>query len=263
MNLAAIRSQVCDLTRVVGEFQVAELANFDRSKIVSKGYNDPVSYVDQESEKMLVEGLSNILPKAGFLTEEHTVEANTEGLHWVIDPLDGTNNFVHTVPFFGVCVALCMDNEILIGVVNEPNRQECFSAHKDGGAYINQTPISVSGVTALKDSLIATGFPYDLLGKEDAHFGIMKEILHNSHGLRRFGTAAMDLCYVACGRFDGYYEFNLNPWDIMAGSLIVREAGGSVSTFSNHQDVYLGKEIVATSGFQPEMLSLIGRHWNK
>lgn len=261
MNLSEIRKQVCQLTVKVGQFQVKELKGFDRDAVVSKGYNDPVSYVDRESEKMLVEGLKEILPDAGFLTEEGTVEVQTKGLHWVIDPLDGTNNFVHTVPFFGVCVALCEDREILIGVVNEPNSSECFSAHKDGGAFINEERISVSRVTKLKDSLIATGFPYSLLDKTEQHFSIMKDVLNNSHGLRRFGTAAMDLCYVACGRFDGYFEFNLNPWDIMAGTIIVREAGGTVTTYSNCDDVYDGKQILATSGFHKEMLLLIEKYW--
>ena len=261
MNLTQIRKQVCDLAKAVGEFQVKELKNFDRNTIVSKGYNDPVSYVDQESEKMLVQGLKEILPHAGFLTEEGTVESQTTGLHWVIDPLDGTNNFVHQVPFFAVCIALCEDRDILIGVVNEPNRGECFSAQKEGGAFINEENIHVSSCSALKNSLIATGFPYSLLGKEDQYFNILKDILHNSHGLRRFGSAALDLCYVACGRFDGYFEFNLNPWDIIAGTLIVREAGGEATTFSNELDIYDGQEIVVSSGFQEEFLGTINRHW--
>lgn len=262
MNLSEIRKKVCALTVEVGLFQVNELKNFDRNKIVSKGYNDPVSYVDEQSERMLVEGLKRILPGAGFLTEEGTIEVQTDGLHWVIDPLDGTNNFVHTVPFFGVCVALCDTREILIGVVNEPNSGECFSAQKDGGAFINNNKISVSRCALLKDALVATGFPYSLLDKADRHFDIMKDVLNNSHGLRRFGSAAMDLCYVACGRFDAYFEFNLNPWDIMAGALIVREAGGKVTTYTGDNDVYDGKQILATSGFQDEMIELIANRWS-
>lgn len=261
MDLTLIRKQVCALAQEIGKFQVAELKAFDRTKIVSKGYNDPVSYVDQESEKMLVEGLSKILPDAGFLTEEDTVEANTDGVHWIIDPLDGTNNFVHQVPFFCISISLCNNHEMLIGVVHEPNRDECFSAQLNGGAFLNESKITVSGCDSLKDALVATGFPYSLLEKDDAYFNIMKEILHNSHGLRRFGSAAMDLCYVACGRFDAYFEFNLNPWDVLGGSLIVREAGGTVTDFTGGKDIYSGQEILATSGFESEMKTVIAKHW--
>ncbi len=262
LDLNSIRLQVCELTKEVGKFQVSELQNFDRNKIISKGYNDPVSYVDRESENRLVSGLQKIVPNAGFLTEEETENTNTEGLHWVIDPLDGTNNFVHLVPFFGVSVALCNAREILVGVVHEPNRNECFSAYLNGGAFMNEEKIRVSGCNAMKDSLIATGFPYSLLDKADNYFSIMKEILGRSHGLRRFGSAAMDLCYVACGRFDGYFEFNLHPYDVMAGALIVREAGGIVSDFSHEPDIYDGLEIVCSSGFQTEFIEVIQRHWN-
>ena len=261
MDLEKIRLQVCELTREVGRFQVAELKKFDRKLIISKGYNDPVSFVDRESENRLVAGLKEILPEAGFLTEEETENYGTEGLHWVIDPLDGTNNFVHQVPFFGISVALCNAREILVGVVNEPNREECFSASLGGGAFLNEDKISVSGCTAMKDALIATGFPYSLLDKADKYFDIMKDILGNSHGLRRFGSAAMDLCFVACGRFDGYFEFNLHPYDIMAGAIIVREAGGVVTDFSGGKDVYDGLEIVTTSGFQEEFREMIVKHW--
>jgi myo-inositol-1(or 4)-monophosphatase len=261
MNLIEIRKQVCSLAQKAGKFQVSELKAFDRNKIISKGYNDPVSYVDKESEKMLVEGLSQILPDAGFLTEEDTVDTNTDGVHWIIDPLDGTNNFVHQVPFFSISISLCNGHEMLIGVVHEPNRNECFSASLGEGAFINENKISVSKCNKLQDALVATGFPYSLLEQNDAYFNIMKEILHNSHGLRRFGSAALDLCYVACGRFDAYFEFNLNPWDVLGGSLIVREAGGTLTTFKGEADIYDGKEILATSGFERDMKTVISKHW--
>lgn len=262
MNLTAIRQQVCALVQLIGQFQVNELKNFDRTKTISKGYNDPVSYVDKESEKMLVDGLSQILPQAGFLTEEDTENTGTDGLHWVIDPLDGTNNFVHQVPFFSISVALCEAHDMLLGIVHEPNRNECFSAQKDGGAFMNEEKIEVSGCDKLQDALVATGFPYSLLEQDDKYFNIMKEILHNSHGLRRFGSAALDLCYVACGRFDAYFEFNLNPWDVLGGALIVKEAGGTVTDFTGGADIYSGKEILVTSGFENDMKTVIAKHWD-
>jgi len=262
MDLFNIKKQVCQLAKEVGQFQVNELKNFDRSKIIAKGFNDPVSYVDQESERMLVTGLKSVLPDAGFLTEEETLVTDTSGIHWVIDPLDGTNNFVHQVPFFGISVALCDGHDILLGVVHEPNTNQCFSATKNGGAFLNDEPIKVSGNTELSKALVATGFPYSLLDKEEKYFDIIRYIINNSHGIRRLGAASLDLCYVACGRFDAYFEFNLKPWDVTAGALIVKEAGGVISKFdSQNNDVYDGKEIVATCGFQQELTDLINQHW--
>jgi myo-inositol-1(or 4)-monophosphatase len=261
MNLSLLLEQVSELAREVGAFQLKEFSVFDRNKIVSKDYNDPVSYVDKESEKMLVAGLQKILPEAGFLTEEDTINSNTDGLHWVIDPLDGTNNFIHLVPIFGISIALCDGRNPILGVVYEPNRAECFAATLGGGAFLNGKPIKVSGNKTLAKSLVATGFPYSLLGKEDNYFNIFKEILAGSHGLRRLGTAAIDLCYVACGRFDAYFEFNLNPWDILAGTLIAREAGAKVTDFNLGNDVYDGSEILTTSGFQEELQEIIKRNW--
>jgi len=262
MDYLNIKELVCQLAKRVGEFQVNELKSFDRTKIIAKGFNDPVSYVDQESEKMLVAGLTKILPDAGFLTEEETLVTDTSGLHWVIDPLDGTNNFVHQVPFFGISIALCDGHDILLGVVHEPNSDQCFSATKGGGAFLNNDPITVSQNDQLAKALVATGFPYSLLDKEESYFNIIRYVINNSHGLRRLGAASLDLCYVACGRFDAYFEFNLQPWDITAGTLIVREAGGIVSKFdSQNFDVYDGKQIVATCGFQEELTELINQHW--
>src|SRR5690606_4344681 len=181
---------------------------------------DLVSYVDKESEQSLVKGLAKLVPSAGFITEEGTVKQTTQGLKWVIDPLDGTTNFLHKLPPFCISIALMMDDEILLGVVHEVNLEESFYAWKEGGAWCNEERISVSPISTLSDSLIATGFPYNMDGSHEKYFEIIKHCVGKSHGIRRLGAAAVDLAYVACGRFNAYFEFNLKIWDIAAGILI-------------------------------------------
>ena len=166
-------------------------------------------------------------------------------MRWIIDPLDGTTNFIHAVPAFSVSVALEKDGELLIGIVYEINLDECFYAWKNGGAYLNGKKISVTGGSSLKGSLIATGFPYKEFSQMDRFFFTLKFLFNKTHGVRRLGSAAVDLAYVACGRFDGFFEYNLNPWDVAGGGLIVREAGGKVTDFSGGQNFLFGKEIIA------------------
>ena len=151
--------------------------------------------------------------------------------------------------------------EILIGVVYEPNLHECFYAWKNGGAWCNEKKIQVSSISQLDKSLVATGFPYSLLGKDDIYFEIMKKFVQETHGLRRLGSAAVDLAYVACGRFEAYYEFNLKFWDVAAGILLVKEAGGKVSDFSGGKEYLYGKEVVAAGALHPETLKVIQLYW--
>jgi len=257
---------LCDKTIILvkdaGEFIRKESKAFDTSKIESKGRsNDLVSYVDKETEKRLVAGLRSLLPDAGFIGEEGTEEVGKDGLKWVIDPLDGTTNFLHGMPSFSICVALMKEEELLIGVVYEINLDECFYAWKDGGAYLNGNKITISSVNELSKSLIATGFPYSMRGKTDEYFTIIKELVNKTHGLRRLGSAAVDLCYVACGRFEAYFEYNVQIWDIAAGILIVREAGGKVTDYSGNANCLSGKEVLAAGGIYDEALKIITKHW--
>jgi myo-inositol-1(or 4)-monophosphatase len=261
-ELEAVCKKAIEVTKGAGAFLKKEAQNFDLSKIEYKGSKDLVSYVDKQSEQLLVKGLKEILPEAGFITEEATVEQSSgTALQWIIDPLDGTTNFLHGQPSYSISVALMLNKEIIVGIVYEPNLDECYYAWKEGGAFCNGKKIKVSSISQLDKSLIATGFPYSLLGKEDTYFKIMREFVDTTHGLRRIGSAAVDLAYVACGRFEGYYEFNLKIWDIAAGILLVKEAGGKVTDYSGGNDYLYGKELLAAGGLHPEMLRVIQNHW--
>jgi len=260
-DLKNITLKVTTLAKSVGSFIRTEGHNFDLNRIEYKGKNDMVSYVDKESEKLLVAGLKVILPEAGFITEEATEQINSASLCWVIDPLDGTTNFLHGLPPFSISIALMENNVLMAGVVYEVTKDECFYAWKDGGAFCNEKSIRVSPINTLNKSLIVTGFPYSLLDKETAFFEIMKDFVRNTHGMRRLGSAAVDLSYVACGRFEAYYEFNLNIWDVAAGILILQEAGGKVTDFSGGNKYLDGSEILACGSVHAEALAVIQKYW--
>lgn len=262
MNHEQTVHKLNELCRRVGAFILQESKHFDRSKIEKKGLNDLVSYVDKEAEKQLVEGLRSILPEAGFITEEGTATTCAERYNWIVDPLDGTTNFTHSLPIFAVSVGLMEGDEVILGTVYEPNRDECFWAYKGGGAYCNSSRIQVSDAPALQDALIATGFPYHDFGLTQQYLQVLGSFMQRSHGVRRLGSAAIDLVYVACGRFEGFFEYNLKPWDVAGGAVIVQEAGGRLSRFTGEGDYIFGGEIVASNGHvHPEMQQTIGEHW--
>ena len=264
MNLEHICHQTIDLAKQAGTFIKEERENFDSSRIEFKGsHTNMVSYVDKEAEKLLVSGLKKVLPEAGYITEEETETIKGEKYNWIIDPLDGTTNFLHSIPYYSVSVALECDGKIILGVIYNVVPDECFYAWKEGGAYLNDTPIHVSKVSKLQESVIATGFPYKIFDKFDNYMMIIKRFVEQTHGLRRFGSAAIDMAYVACGRFEGYYEFSINAWDIAAGIILIQEAGGIVTDFRGGDDFLFSGEIAAGSLAQPEMLATINEEWNK
>jgi myo-inositol-1(or 4)-monophosphatase len=246
-NYQQITEELTLLTQSVANYIASQALTFSSDKIEHKGLNDLVSYVDKTAEIQLVKGLQQILPEAGFITEENTISQETKDFQWIVDPLDGTTNFMHSLPCYSISVALMYQNELVVGVVHEVNRNECFYAWKNGGAFLNGKAISVSNKPTLQDSLIATGFPYTVFEEIDDYLQLLKELMKCSHGLRRLGSAAVDLAYVACGRFESYFEYNLNAWDVAAGCLIVKEAGGQVSDFSGKENYLFGREILATN----------------
>ncbi len=247
LDLPDISCEVCGIARKAGAFILNERKNFSAKKVEIKGHNDFVSYVDKGAEKIIVAELKKLLPEAGFITEEGTEARDENPLKWVIDPLDGTTNFIHGMPFFAVSIALLHEKEPLVGVVFEINQDEMFSAWKNGGAFMNGEPIHVSDASKVADSLLGTGFPYFDYHLLDQYLALFKHLMQHSHGIRRPGSAATDLAYVACGRFDGFYEYSLSPWDVAAGILLVKEAGGIVSDFSGGDDAIFTKEIIATN----------------
>lgn len=249
------------LVKETGEFIRDEALKFDHSKIEYKGKNDLVSYVDKEAEKRLINGLSEALPGSGFIAEEGTSTHRSDTYNWIIDPLDGTTNFTHGLPIFSISVALLKRNELALGVVYEINKDECFHAVKGGGAFLNHVPIQVSQIKSLDKALLATGFPYYNFEQMPSYLNIINELMQATHGLRRMGSAAVDLAYTACGRFEGFFEYNLNAWDVAAGVLLVQEAGGKVTDFKGGNDFLFGRELVAGNSTQAQMLATIQKYW--
>ena len=262
MDYREITTKLAAICRETGAFILAESENFNKGKVeYKKGFSDMVSYVDKEAERKLVEALGVLVPGSGFIAEEGTGKKVEGGFNWIIDPLDGTTNFIHKLPVFAVSVALIKGDDLVAGVVYEINRDECFYAWKGGGAFCNDRPIAVSEVTKLEDSLLATGFPYYDFNYMDKYLKILDVLMKKTHGLRRMGSAAVDLVYTACGRFEGFFEYNLNAWDVAAGVLIIQEAGGIVTDFKGESDFLFGRELIAGGAVQPLMLEEIKRYW--
>jgi myo-inositol-1(or 4)-monophosphatase len=248
MNYEEICFKAIETIKKTGNYITGEFKNFDNSKIETKGLHDFVSFVDKTAEKQLVEALQKLLPGSGFLVEEQTVADNQASLKWIIDPLDGTTNFIHGLTPFAISVGLIENGEPVLGIVYEISLKECFYTWKGGKAYLDGNEIRVSKVDKVKNSLIATGFPYYNFERLPQFMKSMDYFMQNSHGMRRLGSAATDLAYVACGRFDAFYEYSLNPWDVAAGAFLVLQAGGRVSDFSGRNNYLFGKEIIATNG---------------
>ena len=263
MNYELLCSKVIAITRLTGNFIRKESMNFDANAVEFKGLNDLVSYVDKTAEKQLVRNLAKLIPGAGFTTEEETVNSRGEVYNWIIDPLDGTTNFIHGIPTYAISVALYEDDQPIIGVVYEINRGEMFFTYKGGAAYLNNKEIHVSTRTSLADSLLATGFPYYQFDKQAQYMQLFSEMMQKCHGLRRIGSAATDLAYVACGRFDAFFEYNLNAWDVAAGAYLVQQAGGNVMNFSGGAEFLEKREILASNGLiHEDILTTMKTHFN-
>jgi len=262
MNYEYICKYVINATHDAAHFIQTEAKKFTPDRIETKGLNNFVSYVDKTSEGILVEALREILPEAGFITEEETIKHQGEQLKWVIDPLDGTTNFIHGIPTYAISVALMDGNETVVGVVHELNLNECFYAWKDSPAFKDGNEICVSNAASVKDSLIATGFPYYDFHKMKAYLASLEYFMQNSHGARRIGSAAVDLAYVACGRFEAFYEYSLHAWDVAAGAFILQRAGGRVSDFKGGNNYIFGGELVATNALiYDEFLNVVQKYF--
>src|SRR3954470_13214355 len=225
-----------------------------RVAIEYKGDADLVTVADRESETLIVGRIRERFPKHDILGEEGTRSETGAEFKWYIDPLDGTTNFAHGFPVFCVSMGLEQNGERIAGVLFDPTRNELFAAEKGGGARLNGERIHVSKIATLNESLVATGFPSHKRHKNpNIHF--YHQITLRSHGVRRAGSAAMDLAYTACGRYDAYWEFNLNPWDTAAGVLLVQEAGGTVTGFWSDPFDISSKEVAASNTLlHPELL---------
>lgn len=249
MDFNRIEQQTIKLVGEVGEYIRNERRAFVKKGVETKGSNDFVTYVDKASEEQLISGLSQILPGSGFIAEEGTREYNKEEFAWIIDPIDGTTNFIHGAPPYSISVGLRKGDQLIGGVIYEISADECFYAFNGGKAYLNGAEISVSNANNVSEALIATGFPYSDFGLLENFMKTLDHFFHHSHGVRRLGSAAADLAYVACGRYDAFYEYNLKPWDIAAGAYIVQQAGGIVSDFKKEGNYLFGRELIASNAY--------------
>lgn len=230
----------------------------DTFRIGKKGPIDLVTEADTESEKIIIETIKTAFPDHEILAEESGLNSGEADHRWIIDPLDGTTNFSHQLGIFSISIAFVLNGEIVLGIVLNPVSGELFTGEKNKGAFLNGQPIRTSSVLSVAESLLVTGFPYNFKELLDPIMSRFTGCLKASQGVRRLGSAAIDLCYVACGRFDGFWEQNLKPWDTAAGVLISKEAGAVVTDFSNKPFEIEKKEILATNGkIHNEMISLL------
>lgn len=264
MNLEHLTLLASQAVRETAAFIRNETGRVQSGQIEEKFLNGLVSYVDRHAEEMLVSRLSALLPGSGFLTEEETVEQQSAEFQWIIDPLDGTTNFLYGVPHFSVSVGLKAGDELVMGLVHHVPQDELFYAWQGGGAWCDGQPIRVSQRAEMRQALISTGFPYHNFSRADAWFGALRDFTAEGRGVRRFGSAALDLAWVAAGRFDIFFEYGLNAWDVAAGAVLVREAGGHVTDFSGGGDFIDKKEMLAcNAGVAEQALGIVkGRFGN-
>lgn len=249
LNLKQLTADVCRIAIEAGSFLREERKNFRRERVVEKHAHDYVSYVDKESEVRLVKALSDLLPEAGFITEEGSATYQDEPYCWVIDPLDGTTNYIHDEAPYCVCIALRSHKELLIGVVYEVCRDECFYAWKGGKAYMNNEEIRVSDVRDVKDAFVITELPYNHRQYKQTALHLIDQLYGVVGGIRMNGSAAAAICYVAAGRFDAWAEAFIGKWDYSAAALIVLEADGRVTDFYGDNHFIEGHHIIATNGY--------------
>lgn len=255
IDLEKLCYEVAEIAKIAGGYILKESSRFASSDIEEKGFHDLVSYVDKNAEKIIVDALLPLIPEAGFITEEGTLLKESDGYNWIIDPLDGTTNFLHGIPTYSVSIGLSYNGEMVVGVVYEINRDECFTARKNGGAFLNGKAILVSDTQSFSNSLLATGFPFRSEEFLDEYLEVLKTMMKSARGIRRIGSAAVDLAYTACGRFDCFFEFNLQNYDMAAGILLVKEAGGKVMDFQGEKNMLKKGSVIAGNPKMTELVS--------
>lgn len=250
LNVASIAA------KEAGNFIVSQIRNVEQLTIEEKGRNDYVSEIDKHAEQIIIDTIHKYYPQHSILAEESGAHKKDSDFEWVIDPLDGTTNFLHGFPQFSVSIAVTEKGRLMHGVVFDPTRDELFSASRGSGARLNNYRIRVSEQKMLRNALLATGIPYYDFDHVDDYLACFKEFMLQTAGIRRPGSAALDLAYVACGRVDGYWELNLKPWDIAAGALIVTEAGGLVSDMVGGGNFIESGNIIAAN---PKMMKAMAQ----
>jgi len=257
MDPASLRIAAAEMAREAGAVLRAGYGTLHTPE--RKGRIDLVTEYDRRSERLILERLRERFPGHAVLAEESGLHATRDApVRWLIDPLDGTTNFAHNYPFFAVSIGVELEGELVAGAVFDPIRDEMFSAACGAGATLNDAPIRVSDIDRLEDALLVTGFPYDVREHPERHLPHFQTFLERAQGLRRDGSAALNLCYLAMGRFDGFWEADLSPWDLAAGVLLVREAGGRATRYDGEPLVLENREILASNGhLHPEMMEVL------
>lgn len=264
MDYRKVCENTVEIAKETGKFIMDKRGSFSYDNIETKGKHNFVTEVDRGAEEKLVKDLDKIIPDSGFIAEEGTIVKKGKKYNWIIDPLDGTTNYIHDAPPVAISIALTENGKLVTGVILEMTLNECFYAFKDSPSFLNGQEIRVSSVDKVKNSLIATGFPYHDFSRIQPFMESLNYFFNNSHGVRRMGSAATDLAYVAAGRYDAFYEYNLNAWDVAAGAFIIRQAGGRIADFKGGNNCLFGKEIVATNHkIFEEFLRIVGNFMNK
>jgi len=260
-RLQEICSEVKSISEETARFIKSQVGLVTSNDIEAKAKNSLVSYVDKQAESMLVEKLTPIVPNPGFITEEDTVANSRAEYTWIIDPLDGTTNFLQGIPVFSVSVALAHNGEVVVGCVIDIMQDDSYYAWKGGGAWLNGKQIYVSDISDIGDAVLATGFPYYSPDKLHHLAHLFHDVLLACRAIRRLGSAALDMTYVACGKFDAFYETDLNAWDVAAGTLLVREAGGLVTDFEGNGNFVSDRKIIVTNGkLHESVTAILSRH---
>ncbi|WP_036602687.1 inositol monophosphatase family protein [Olivibacter sitiensis] len=263
MELLDLLPKVCEVAKEAGAFIREQRQSFSDDAVEDKGFHDVVSYVDKQSEQLVVSRLTDLWPSAGFITEEKTVISKTDAEYeWIIDPLDGTTNFVHNIPAYCVSIALTYRRKVVLGVVYEITRDECYTAVKGEGAFLNGKPIKVSGTKNFERSLLATGIPFHDFSFQEQYINLLREAMTLGRGIRRIGSAALDLAYVASGKFDIFFEYNIHDYDMAAGVLLVEEAGGMVYDFNGGDNMLdKGSVVAGNPHLTPSFVALTQKYF--
>ncbi len=238
--LTAVRA-----AKLAGKLLLDNLGKISKADIGLKQTSDFVTRVDRDSEQIIIRTIREEFPDHDFLAEESIKQAESDRYRWIIDPLDGTTNYIHQYPAFSISIALEYKKQIITGVIYDPLKEELFTAEKGKDAYLNKQRVKISSVTDLKDSLITTGFPFRKKEIITKYLELFQNIFLKVSDLRRAGSAALDLAHLACGRCEGFFEIGLSPWDIAAGVLLIEESGGDVTDFSGGFDYLATGNIVA------------------
>lgn len=261
MNYKELCFQVQEIAQTTGNFIREEQKKISANTIEIKSVASLVTYVDKTAEQQIVSALKKLIPTSGFVAEEGTADSNNERFTWFVDPLDGTTNYIHGLAPHSVSIALADGDELVMGVVYEVGANEMFYAWKDSPAFCNGKEIKVANRSKSEDTLIATGFPYYDFERMDDYIEAMKVLMQTTRGIRRFGSAAIDLCYIAAGRFDAFWEHALHAWDVAAGVFILQQAGGNTVDFNGGNNWLFGGELVsASNAYFPEFFGVVNKH---